>query len=128
MGLWEAAGNESAGERKRLKRLADLATSQLQGYAKLFPFARPRSLLWLGLGSWVSGKESKARKTWSTCLELSENLEMPYERAQAHLEIGRHLPQDDPERSRHLQQAIELFEGLGASYDVVRATSEVGPV
>ena len=127
LGLWEAAGNASPGDGKQLKELADVAVSQLQGYAKLFPFAQPRSLLWRGLGSWISGRESKARKTWSTCLVVSENLEMPYERAQAHLEIGRHLPQDDPERPRHLQQAIELFEGLGASYDVVRTTAEVGP-
>jgi hypothetical protein len=42
---------------------------------------------------------------------------MPYEEAILHLEIGLH----DPQQAAHLQQAIEIFERLGAAHNASRA-------
>jgi len=46
---------------------------------------------------------------------------MPYERARAAFEIGRHLPAHTDGRRHHLRQAVDLFEKLGAAADLARA-------
>jgi hypothetical protein len=45
---------------------------------------------------------------------------MPYEQGLAHCQIGQHLLEEDPDRQTHLAQAGEIFERLGAAYDLAR--------
>jgi hypothetical protein len=40
---------------------------------------------------------------------------MPYERGLAHYQIGRHLESSDPQRAAHLDEARQLFDGIGAA-------------
>jgi hypothetical protein len=47
-------------------------------------------------------------------LRAGERLEMPYEQALAHHEIGRHLAPDDPARPHHLARAEAILADLGA--------------
>jgi hypothetical protein len=48
---------------------------------------------------------------------------MPYERAMAHYQIGRHLPAGDPNRQEHLTRAIKIFDEIEAAYDLEQARS-----
>jgi hypothetical protein len=46
---------------------------------------------------------------------------MPFEAARAHLEIGRRLPLAPEDRRYYLDQAVQRFEKMGASFDLVQA-------
>jgi flagellin-specific chaperone FliS len=48
---------------------------------------------------------------------VAQERSLLYDQALAHYEIGRHLTDDDPLRRKHLQQALEIFDQLGAIYD-----------
>jgi hypothetical protein len=45
---------------------------------------------------------------------------MPYERARARLEMGRHLGYGDPAGRRSLDEALAAFERLGCEHDAAR--------
>ncbi len=87
-------------------------------YAKVFPIGQPRAWLYQGLYDWQSDNPRNANKAWQKSLSHAQTLVMPYEEALAHYEIGRHT-QDQP-RQEHLTQALDIFERLGANYDVGR--------
>lgn len=44
----------------------------------------------------------------------------PHDQGRLHEEIGRHLPDRDPARRQHLEHARDLFERIGATYDLAR--------
>jgi hypothetical protein len=104
-----------------MKAQARRACKALFSYARVFPIGRPRAYLWQGLFEWLSGRPTQAHQLWRKSLAAAERLDMPYAQGLAHFEIGRHLPPDDPNRSKHLTQACRLFIQLGAAYDLQRA-------
>jgi hypothetical protein len=53
---------------------------------------------------------------------------MPFERARAHYEIGRHLPPGDPNKDHHLDRAYRLFEELKAMDESLRLKGEWEPL
>lgn len=111
--LWEAeakAGNACP----ELARGAWRARAALHRFARVFPIGRPRAWLWQGLAHWLSSRAGRAHRAWLSGLRAAERLEMPYERALAHHEIGRHLPPDDPARPTHLARADAILNELGA--------------
>jgi tetratricopeptide (TPR) repeat protein len=104
---------------------AVFACRGLRQYARRFPLGRAHAHLWSGLLAWLRGRRRRARTLWQRAIDAGETLRMPYERARAHLEIGRHLDVGDAERRRHLHDAAELFEKLGAATDLARARAEL---
>jgi hypothetical protein len=116
LSLWEA-GYPQPG----LDRLARKACKVTHSFARVFPIGRPRALLWDGLYHWLAGKPARATRAWQASLAAAARLEMPYDEALAHYELGRHLPDADPGREEHLARACEIFERLGAAYDLARA-------
>jgi len=116
LSLWEA-GYPQPG----LDRLARKACKVAHSFARVFPIGRPRALLWDGLHHWLAGKPARATRAWQASLAAAARLEMPYDEALAHYELGRHLPDADPGREEHLARACEIFERLGAAYDLARA-------
>jgi hypothetical protein len=50
---------------------------------------------------------------------------MPYEEGLAHYQLGRHLPGNDPQRTVHLDRAIERFTELKAHYNLAQAEPAV---
>jgi class 3 adenylate cyclase/tetratricopeptide (TPR) repeat protein len=109
--LWDQAPQDAA-----LAGLARRACRGLQQYAAIFPIGQPRASLYQGRMLWRQGRKAQALKAWRGSLALSEQLEMPFERALAHFEIGRHLAETDAERELHLAQARAGFEALGTVY------------
>jgi hypothetical protein len=63
----------------------------------------------------MGNRRAGALRGWQKGLERALTLEMAYEQALAHLELGSHLSQEDAERGRHLQLAGELFERQSAA-------------
>ena len=92
---------------------AGKACRSLQGYAKVFPIGRPRALLLHGRCAWLSGKPQRARAAWAQSLAAAQELDMPYDEALAHFEIGHRAEVDDPARLQHLGQATAIFGKLG---------------
>jgi class 3 adenylate cyclase/tetratricopeptide (TPR) repeat protein len=126
--LWEAAilaGNPKS-RIQTLKSQARRAGKALRNYARVFPIGQPRAYLWQGVIAWISGHPGRAQKLWAQSLATAEQLAMPYDQGLIHYEIGRRLPAGDPARSEHLSQAAEIFERLGATYDLEQAQKALG--
>jgi class 3 adenylate cyclase/tetratricopeptide (TPR) repeat protein len=114
--LWER------GEDPAAALLARRVGRELRRYARLFPIARPRTLVNHGLARWLQGRPRAARRSWRRALRAAERLQMPYEMARAHYEMGRHPGDSDAARRVHLERASQLFANLGADDDLARAT------
>ncbi len=76
--------------------------------------------LYQSLYDWLVGKRSKAHKTWHKSLAAAQGYGTPYMEGRLHYEIGRHLAATDPARDEHLSQARDIFERLGAAYDLIQ--------
>ena len=116
--VWEVKNPKS--KTQNLKSKAKRACKTLRSYARVFPIGQPQACLWQGVFEWRSGHHSKARKLWAKGLAAAGKLAMPYDEGRLHYEIGRQLPPDDPARPEHLAQAKEIFERIGATYDLKR--------
>jgi class 3 adenylate cyclase/tetratricopeptide (TPR) repeat protein len=122
LSLWEAAmmGSFKVTADSDGKELARNALKIFRGFAWSYSFARSRASLYQGTYDWLSGKYRQAQKNWEKSLALAEDLEMPYEQALAHYEIGRHLNDGDPGRKQHLEQAADIFSQLDAAWNLKR--------
>ena len=103
------------------RRLAGEGLRRLSAYARIFAIGRPRRALLEGRRAWLLGRQGEALRRWRSALAEAERLAMPYEAALARLEIGRHLPEADPEREARLADALATFRRLGAARDASRA-------
>jgi tetratricopeptide (TPR) repeat protein len=92
----------------------------LRQYARRFALGRPQWLIWDGVGAWAERRRGRARRRWDRAVELATTLNMPYERARARLEMGRHLGYGDPAGRRSLDEALAAFERLGCEHDAAR--------
>lgn len=116
--LWESQYHEQ----QRVQRVAVRGMRNLQKYARLYPLGRPSAKLWYGLLCWLRGETRRAHDAWRAALDLARAHDMPHEEGLAHYEFGRHLPVGDPDRLRHLQQAIDIFTTFELEYE--RAAAE----
>ena len=117
LALWERAqlgGNHA--EATALHPLVMRALDDLRTYARYHVIGRPRADLYQGLYCWLTGKPHRARRFWRKSLHSAEQLEMAYEVALIHYEIGRQLPDDDDHRADHLAQAATRFAQLGCTF------------
>lgn len=109
-----------AGRARALRGEAARACAAMHRYARRFPLGRGHDLLWRGVFAWLTGHPQRARRTWRSAIVVAQALGLPYEQARAHVELGRHLPGDDPERAVHFDAARDLFAGLGCADAVAR--------
>ena len=86
-------------------------------FANVFPLGQPRALIWKGLYQWLTGDVRQAYALWQSGLSVAQQQALPYDQALAHYELGRHLKIDKPARLQHLQQALDMFDQLGAVYE-----------
>jgi hypothetical protein len=78
--------------------------------------ARPQAQRIQGTLRWLEGDGSGAERWWKKSLESARQLGAPYAMGQAHMEMGRRL-----NRRADLEEALSLFESMGARYDAARA-------
>ena len=121
LNLWENSGGEQPDETDARAKLAGTTCKALLKFGRVFPVGQPRAHLCQGVYEWLLGKPHQAHKSWQKSLSYAQQFEMPYEAGLAHYEIGRHLPLNDPHRSERLMQACDIFDKLGAIYDLERA-------
>lgn len=91
------------------------ACAALQQFAKSFPIAQPRWLLWQGVWLWQRGKTTPAQKLWHQALQQAHKLAMPYEQALIHEQWGQHLDPQHPGYTLHLEQARQIYKRLNQS-------------
>jgi len=105
-----------------LRATAAAGLRRLRRYARSFPMARPRALVCLGWSHWLQGRHGAAHRAWTRAIREAERLSMPWELANAHHELGRHLAagQRSPlglDRTGHLDRARSTFAALGCRTD-----------
>jgi serine/threonine protein kinase len=119
--LWERDG----GVDPTLADSAKAARKAVDAFAKVFPFGQPAALLWRGNEAWVMGDAPRAWEMWRRCVTVAGRKGTAYEEARARLELGRHLPPEDPARKTHLQRAVALFTELGTREELAWARAEM---
>jgi eukaryotic-like serine/threonine-protein kinase len=108
-----------------LDRRVHDAVAAMRRFARRFPVGQPAAFLLRGHAEWISEHHRRAHGLWRRAADRAERLGMPYERARAHLEIGRHLSLGADDRIHHLHQAADLFEKLGCVTDLARTGAEL---
>lgn len=98
-----------------MKVLAGQACRALRKFARTYPIAKARALLWQGLYDWLNGKPRSAQKNWQKSLAAAQKMSMPYDEALVYGEMGRHAA--GSERDLNLAHANEIFGRLGVALD-----------
>lgn len=111
--LWECSSD--ANERQTLLRQGQRACAALHKYAQVFLNAVPRAWLWQGVYDHAVGKSDAAGQALSKALAAAQQYHMPFDEALILLEAGR---RGSPAQ---VEQALTLFETLGAQRDAQRA-------
>ncbi|HYN18957.1 MAG TPA: hypothetical protein VEY96_12845, partial [Actinomycetes bacterium] len=86
------------------------ACDRLRSFTAGCPVTAARALRAGGLQLWLAGRRPKAVRAWRRSLDSARRLDLPYDEALAHLELGRHLraPEATPGgwgRDEHLARA-----------------------
>jgi tetratricopeptide (TPR) repeat protein len=119
LSLWEQQSGQI--DPIKIRSEAHQACKRLEAAARIFPVGLPRARLYRGWYEWLVGNEQKAFRNWQKSLAAAKKLDMPYEIGIAHFELGRHLPTSKVASSDdHLHQALEIFDRLGAEYELGR--------
>jgi predicted ATPase len=124
-------GEPSGVDPAALRATAAAGLRRLRRYARSFPMARPRALACLGWSHWLHGRQSAARRAWTRAIGEAERLAMPWELANAHHQLGRHLAAGERsplglDRAGHLGRARSTFEELGCRTDPIGPSGAVG--
>jgi predicted ATPase len=104
------------------------ACDRLRSLTAGCPVAEARTLRTGGLQLWLAGRRPRAVRAWRRSLDTARRLDLPYDEAMAHLELGRHLraPETTPGgwgRDEHLARSRELFSALGTGPALARASA-----
>jgi predicted ATPase/DNA-binding SARP family transcriptional activator len=123
----EPAGTDPAEPRA----LAAAGLRRLQRWARVFPMARPRSLLCAGAWQRLAGRRGQAARSWARAAQAAERLAMPYELARAHLELGRQLAPGERsplglDRDGHLERAAAGLAAIGCRADLAAVQALAG--
>ena len=121
LALWERALTDGQPRfaARALQSRARQACHALQTFARTYTFCQPRMWLLQGEYERLAGHVPKALRAWQKGLTTAESLRMSYDEGLAHYFLGCYVAGAD--RERHLRQAVEILERLGAVYDLERA-------
>jgi hypothetical protein len=124
--LLQAADETDRGSRDVLRLGARHACAGLRIFTRRFPIGAPPLYLWEGTLSWIGGQRRRALRLWQRAIERAGELQMPYERGRAHLEVARNGAVSRDLQREHLQRAEEIFERLGCSYELAQVRMLLG--
>jgi len=112
------SGALTSSDRAAVDTIFQDAVKKLTKYGKVFRLAQPRAHLYEGWRQDHAGKSDQAHESWKRSLASATALQMPYEAGLAHATLARcdGIPED--ERLKHLHEARQLFERMGAAYDL----------
>ena len=107
------------------KLSAEQAIKLLRSFQKVFPIGQPVTPYYQGWYEWLTGKHKAGIKSWNKGLEAAKKFKMPYEEGLIRVKLGSHL-QGDPNACReHFERAIQIFEKMGAMYELKVAQEEM---
>lgn len=126
--LCQPGHGTTAAQRRERAPMARRAYLVLRRFAKVFPLARARALRLRGRLAWLSGRHGEAIRLFRRSVQVAEGLQIGFDGAMAHLELGRCLKSGHPDRWRHLETASEAFRRLEAAhwYGVARRLLQDG--
>jgi DNA-binding SARP family transcriptional activator/predicted ATPase len=108
---WEATRNSP----REVAVAARRACQAMWRFARIFPVGQPRAWLYEGRRRWLLGQRARAVHAWQQGLTLAKGLNMPYEQARAHIELGRHpttaeagLADEHRRQARNLLASLEI--------------------
>jgi hypothetical protein len=101
-----------------LELRARQACAGLRNYARRFLIGVPPMYVWEGTRAFLTGSQRRALRLWRRAIERGTEMQMPYERGRAHLEIGRSGAVGGETRLENLRHAAEIFEQLGCGYEL----------
>jgi tetratricopeptide (TPR) repeat protein len=116
--LWEQERRQTPTSNSQTRESARQALRALYKFARPFSIGTARAHLWQGVFEWLDDKPAAARRAWQKSLAVARTMAMPYDEALACYEMGRHTLGED--RHVSLMRALDIFERLGARYDVER--------
>ncbi|HSH04681.1 MAG TPA: AAA family ATPase [Anaerolineae bacterium] len=102
-----------------------VALKSLRSYARVLPIGKPALARYEGRLAWLRGKQSRAHAAWQTSLEFAISMNMDYDQAWAHYEIGRHLALNDPQRDKHFAKAKHIFQQYHSQYGLQQIEIEL---
>jgi class 3 adenylate cyclase/tetratricopeptide (TPR) repeat protein len=118
MGLWASESDLKDDDLIDLRRMASKSYKALHTFRRLFPIGAPSAWRYQGTYEWLSGRVDDARQSWETSAQISKELDMQFDLALAHSELGRRLPVGDPGRFEHLNEAEYIFKQLSTPYEL----------
>jgi tetratricopeptide (TPR) repeat protein len=115
---WEDASRSFGANVGEYREQARRAGASVRAFAKVFRIGESRALLAGARVAELEGDAARALRDSRRALEVAERMEMPYEAALAHRQVGRLLPTGDSGRGESLDRARGLFAEMKAAYDL----------
>jgi tetratricopeptide (TPR) repeat protein len=114
--LWEKALQNPDGKSDPAKYrfLAEKAIKLLRAFKNVFPIGEPELLYYQGWYEWLTGRHPQAVKTWNHTLDAAKKFNMRYEQGLAHMKLGAALAGDTVAKKEHFENAIRIFDEMGA--------------
>ena len=126
--LWEETQSASSAiefTEQQLKSNIQKTLAMLRKAVWMHPVARPYVAFYGGRFDWLNGSQRHAHRRWQKALAEAQMLDIPRLVALIHYEMGRHLPPSNQNRAEHLQQAVDIYEELAMSYELILAHREL---
>jgi tetratricopeptide (TPR) repeat protein len=105
---------------KTPRKAVKAALTAFKKYAKLYPMGRPRAAYFDGRVHLLEGSPARALRCWREGLALAVAVRVPFDEAILHDILSRHTPADSPERKTHFDEAVKLYERIGAVSELNR--------
>ncbi|MDX2163210.1 MAG: protein kinase [bacterium] len=112
LGLWE----QGAEETETLKGYAPIVMKRIIQYGERYLAGEAHMLVIEGQYAWLMGEAERAFALWERARTLAGERGTPYPEALALFNIGRHMPDESPERLIALNQAHAMFKQMDMQY------------
>ncbi len=96
--------------------LAGRFTKMFFIFSLVFPFSKGARQAWQARLAIATGKQAKGRKLAAKAIAWGSDKGLPLTEGLGHYHLGLSHPPGSPERKAALQQALSVFEGIGARY------------
>jgi hypothetical protein len=124
--LWEKALQNPTrnANADQLKLLAERSLKLLVAFQKVFPIGQAVTPIYQAWYEWLTGKPEAAVKFLKRGLEAAQKFNMAYEEGIIRLKLAAYAQEHPDLRKQNLWRAIEIFENMGAIYELRLAQEE----
>lgn len=113
--LWQQNYGDAATQEQIRSQARALCEHYLR-WVRIFPIGRARAELWQGLYYELTDEPYLAHRCWQRGLQFAQKFNMQYDLAMLHRMLAQYgRPKN---RAEHLRKARQLFEQIGAAYEL----------